>query len=389
MNDTSLRAQFFNDSLDLLADAEEYVLQLENEGFDKDTVHSLFRLFHTLKGNSNMVGEGEISSLTHALESQYDAVRTMKMELGGELLQSTFEVIDLLSMVCQEGESSGYKERLVELTHKFESPIKAGGGTSPGSGESSEAGGSTGRRGTKSTGSETAGADGGRDASSSEAAAGILSGAERERLPDFDAWRAIMTAFYRLESYARRMADPHSDEDWEDTLMDLGMAAIDLRSAVDSASEYLDRITVYLEKFTSTLSREQIPYSEISYELLFTLLGDFRRGMWERLYLLGVFRHYRIDSPEALDEVVGRLEDKQVLYVVELAIKQDTFLREAAIFAKLEKVTAAAPGRVVLISPRMQLMQKATALLDQALEGFPQIAMDIEEGVRTLLMTEE
>jgi len=185
------------------------------------------------------------------------------------------------------------------------------------------------------------------------------------------------------------MADPHSDEDWEDTLMDLGMAAIDLRSAVDSASEYLDRITVYLEKFTSTLSREQIPYSEISYELLFTLLGDFRRGMWERLYLLGVFRHYRIDSPEALDEVVGRLEDKQVLYVVELAIKQDTFLREAAIFAKLEKVTAAAPGRVVLISPRMQLMQKATALLDQALEGFPQIAMDIEEGVRTLLMTEE
>jgi hypothetical protein len=185
------------------------------------------------------------------------------------------------------------------------------------------------------------------------------------------------------------MADSGSSGDWEDILLDLGMAAIELRSAVDEASEYLDRTAVYIEKFTSTVSREQIPYSDISYELLYLLLNDFRRAVWERLYLLGVLRHFRIDSVDALDEVVTHLQEEGVLYVVELAFKKDTFLREAPLFGKLEKVKQTAPERLVLISPRFQLMQKATALLDQALEGFPQIALNIEEGVKNLLITEE
>ncbi len=389
MSEMSLRAQFFNDSLDVLADAEEYVLQLENEGFDEDTVHSLFRLFHTLKGNSNMVGEGEISSLTHALESQFDAVRNNKVQLSKELLQSTFEVMDLLNMVCQEGDSGPHKQQISEMTQSFESPLKKSGRS-----EAGETGGADRQeaRAEAEPGSSGSGAAAGlgteADARGSSAG-GRLSHEEQERLITFEQWRPILTAFYELEKHAYRMADPNSPEDWEDILMDLGMAAIELRSAVDEASEYLDRIAIYIEKFTSTVSREQIPYSEISYELLYLLLNDFRRGMWERLYVIGVFRHFRIDSVEALDEVVSRIEEEGVLYVVELAFKKETFLREAPLFGKLEAVKQAAPERVVLISPRFQLMQKATALLDQALEGFPQIAMNVEEGVRRLLITED
>src|SRR6056297_1659509 len=106
--DTSLLAQFFQEALDILSNAEEIVLQLEQHGTDQEQVHSLFRLFHTLKGNSNMVGEEEINALTHALESEYDQVRTGKRALDEDLLQLTFEVIDTLTAVAQEGNSQDY-----------------------------------------------------------------------------------------------------------------------------------------------------------------------------------------------------------------------------------------------------------------------------------------
>lgn len=390
MSETSLRDQFFNDSLELLADAEEYVLQLEKEGFDKDTVHSLFRLFHTLKGNSNMVGEGEISSLTHALESEYDAVRNEKAELSEGLLQTTFEVMDLLTFVCQEGDSSPYKEKIVDMTDKFGSPLQEEKGEPQIhlSDHEQSGGGSSGREASEGGGRKTGGEQRG-DAQGARKDLGQQDLRQEEGPRDFDNWRPILAAFYTLEKYAWKMAELGTEEGWEDTLMDLGMAAIELRSTLEDNLEFLQRTAVYMEKFVSTLSREQLPYSEIGYELLFLLLNDFRRYMWERLYGLGVFRHYRIDSTEALEGLVDRLGEEGVLYIVELTFKRETFLREGPLFNKLEKVKQAAPNRVVFISPRIPLMQKATALLDQALEGFPQIAMDIEEGVRTLLVTEE
>src|SRR6056297_2146322 len=110
--DTSLRAQFFQEALDILSNAEEIVLQLEQHGTDQEQVHSLFRLFHTLKGNSNMVGEEEINALTHVLESEYDQVRTGKRLLDENLLQLTFEVIDTLTAIAQEGDSRDYIQQL-------------------------------------------------------------------------------------------------------------------------------------------------------------------------------------------------------------------------------------------------------------------------------------
>src|SRR6056297_2273483 len=110
--DTSLQSQFFQESLDILSNAEEIVLHLEQHGFDQEQVHSLFRLFHTLKGNSNMVGEEEINSLTHALESEFDQVRTGKRALNENLLQLTFEVIDTLTAVAQEGDSQDYIQQM-------------------------------------------------------------------------------------------------------------------------------------------------------------------------------------------------------------------------------------------------------------------------------------
>src|SRR6056297_4311893 len=124
--DTSLQSQFFQESLDILSNAEEIVLHLEQHGFDQEQVHSLFRLFHTLKGNSNMVGEEEINALTHALESEYDQVRTGKRPLDEKLLQLTFEVIDILTAIAQEGDSQDYIEQMQAKAQKLKNISASG-----------------------------------------------------------------------------------------------------------------------------------------------------------------------------------------------------------------------------------------------------------------------
>jgi hypothetical protein len=304
--------------------------------------------------------------------------------LSPALLQSTFEVIDLLNLVCQEGDSSGFKRQLREMTEGFESPIKLddSGGRAPGKTASAAAGETTGppsgHGGTEGTGAafgpvETVGAE----------------GAERDAPAAFEEWRPILTSFYTLEKHARSLSETGRAEGWEDLLLELGMAAIELRSAVDEAPEYLGRVAMYIEKFVSTVTREQIPYSGISYELLFTLLDDFRRAMWERLFSRGTISHVRVEHPDALGGLHDRIRENGVLYVVELAFGRETALRGAPFFERLKQFMDTAPERVILISPRMQVMRKATALLDQALEGYPQIASNIEEGVRTMLVTEE
>ena len=367
MSDTSLQEQFFADTLDLLADAEEYVLQLEKEGFEKETVHSIFRLFHTVKGNANMVGEGEMSSLTHALESQYDAVRNERSELSPDLLQASFEVVDLLRAVCEEGESAPFRQQLNEVRLRFESPLKEE--TKSGGGAEQE---------DSNRGAAVRGGGGG------QAPPGQLSG--RGTPSSYKEGRPILKAFYELEEQLNSFISMGRKEGWEDGLMDLGMAAVDLRSAVFGNSEHLEKPASYIEKFLAAMMRENIAYNEISYELLHTLINEFRRGIWERLYVLGVFRHLRIDQLEAFDRAADMLDEEGVLYVVELALGKEVPLRAEGLFEKLETIKQKAPGRVVLISPRMQVMQKATALLDQALKGYPVIAPDIEEGVRALLL---
>jgi len=291
--DTSLRAQFFQEALDILSNAEEIVLQLEQHGIDQEQVHSLFRLFHTLKGNSNMVGEEEINALTHVLESEYDQVRTGRRPLDENLLQLTFEVIDTLTAVAQEGDSRDYIQQLQAKAQELKNI--SGTAAAPQTGEQ-----------TKRTTSATEAAHRQEQSHTSEKqTSGSLSasgsqalGSQARRVEKsfqnvievgFSLWKPVLHSFFKAEELAFRL--PTAQDDLPDLQMDLGMEVIELRSLIegDAADTFapLSRIAVYLEKLTATLAREQLAYNEISYELLYVLHDDFKRSMWEHLYFSG------------------------------------------------------------------------------------------------------
>jgi two-component system chemotaxis sensor kinase CheA len=65
------------------------LLTLENDPRDADSLNEAFRLLHTLKGSSGMMGFDNISELAHELEDRFETFRT-----GGQLLdQATMNVL--------------------------------------------------------------------------------------------------------------------------------------------------------------------------------------------------------------------------------------------------------------------------------------------------------
>lgn len=366
--DTSLRTQFFQDSLDILSNAEEIVLQLEQHGSDKEQVHSLFRLFHTLKGNSNMVGEMEISSLTHALESEYDQVRNGKRELDPSLLQTTFEVIDLLNAVCQEGDSSDYTGHMDQLTQQL-SRLATGGGSGAAKTEDGA--------GASAVPEKPSGAAAQQDTHTAEVG--------------FSVWKPILRSFYTCRQISEQL--PEAKQDLPDLLMDLGMETIELRSLTEdpkhSPLHTLAPTAVYLEKFSATLAREQFDYNDISYELLYVLLNDFKRSMWQQLYLTGAIAYKKIATMEEMNRIEQEISPEDQLWVVELAFASSSPARSSDFFSRMVQIKRSMDLPLVYISPHSQYYRKASDLLDQALGGFTRIAGTIEDGVKTYILSEE
>ena len=73
--DAELVRLFCSESQDLLQDIEQGVLVLEVNPQDHDTLATVFRAFHTFKGNASVMKLAVIQRLAHELESLLDAAR--------------------------------------------------------------------------------------------------------------------------------------------------------------------------------------------------------------------------------------------------------------------------------------------------------------------------
>ncbi len=85
---------FVDEAYDLINQLEEKLLQLESEPADLVLVDNIFRIMHTLKGNSNMFGFEHLGEITHHLENIYDAIRGQKLSVNRTILNITLQCID-------------------------------------------------------------------------------------------------------------------------------------------------------------------------------------------------------------------------------------------------------------------------------------------------------
>lgn len=98
---------FLDETLDQLEVLEEEIVRLEGEGHDPRLLQDMFRIAHTIKGSSATVGHSRMSTLAHAMEDVFAAMRDGRLAPRQELVNVLLEAVDGLRGLAAEFDSSG------------------------------------------------------------------------------------------------------------------------------------------------------------------------------------------------------------------------------------------------------------------------------------------
>lgn len=113
-------AVFYNEAIDLLADIEDELMDLEADPENADLINGIFRAMHTIKGSAGMFGFDEISKFTHEVETALDKVRNGQLKVSKELIDIVLESKDLIQLMLNKEEiDSNVKKEILERLDKI------------------------------------------------------------------------------------------------------------------------------------------------------------------------------------------------------------------------------------------------------------------------------
>jgi two-component system, chemotaxis family, sensor kinase CheA len=87
---------FLEESIENLQNLNEGILELEKSSEDKETINSIFRVAHTLKGMAGSMGFTDIAELTHKMENVLDKFRNDELQITSEVITVLFKCLDTL-----------------------------------------------------------------------------------------------------------------------------------------------------------------------------------------------------------------------------------------------------------------------------------------------------
>lgn len=102
-----LLEQFIIESREYLQKIGEILIKLEQEGISKELLNELFRLVHTLKGNSGLFDFPAMTKLLHASEDLMNRLREGALNYSPEVTDLLLEAMDIISLMIDEIESYG------------------------------------------------------------------------------------------------------------------------------------------------------------------------------------------------------------------------------------------------------------------------------------------
>ena len=111
----NFKKKFVEEAVDLIDGLEKSLLELEENPEDQNIVQKVFRVMHTLKGNSGMFGFDMIDSFTHEMETVYDLIRNNKLAVSRQILDLTLASVDHLKVLLNE---DNYADPAVQENHQ-------------------------------------------------------------------------------------------------------------------------------------------------------------------------------------------------------------------------------------------------------------------------------
>jgi two-component system chemotaxis sensor kinase CheA len=79
-------AVFFEESQEHLDEMEQLLLELDVNNPDHETLNSIFRAAHSIKGGSGIFSFDALTSVTHIMENLLDKIRQGKMKITKKMV---------------------------------------------------------------------------------------------------------------------------------------------------------------------------------------------------------------------------------------------------------------------------------------------------------------
>ena len=97
MDNYEARREFVSECIEILEHAERAVVELERAETKTHLLNTIFRYFHTLKGNAYMSEFDTVGQFTHDLESLLSSMRSEELEVTHEITELFLKSIDILA----------------------------------------------------------------------------------------------------------------------------------------------------------------------------------------------------------------------------------------------------------------------------------------------------
>lgn len=94
--DEEYREIFLAEALENYEEVNRLLTVLEKNTGEKKTIHALFRITHTLKGNAAGMGFTGIAELSHVLEDLFGEVRENKITMDEHIFAAVYKAVDVL-----------------------------------------------------------------------------------------------------------------------------------------------------------------------------------------------------------------------------------------------------------------------------------------------------
>jgi two-component system chemotaxis sensor kinase CheA len=93
---SQFRETFLQESSEHIVDIEDGLLQLKSSGADDETLNSIFRAAHSIKGGAGAFGLTDVVRFTHVLENLFDQMREHRVDVTTELITLLLRANDVL-----------------------------------------------------------------------------------------------------------------------------------------------------------------------------------------------------------------------------------------------------------------------------------------------------
>jgi two-component system chemotaxis sensor kinase CheA len=100
-NNEELLKDFFSEAQSQVDALEQNILVLETESGNRDAVDEIFRAAHTLKGGAATVEMGELASFTHLVEDVLDEIRSNKVAVDENVVDTLLAAIDVIKAMLE------------------------------------------------------------------------------------------------------------------------------------------------------------------------------------------------------------------------------------------------------------------------------------------------